>query len=296
MPCYKPLQVQQYYSGRTGKLINDFRSKSPNAVLPCGRCLGCRLAKSKEWSIRCLHESQLHDKNVFITLTYDNEHLPLYGDLKKTDFQLFVKLLRQHFRRQHKKTFRFFMCGEYGTENLRPHYHALLFGVDFPDKKFHCTRNENPVHTSEILTNIWGKGLTEMGTVTSQSAGYCARYTLQKQQDEDLERVIPETGEIVLVQKPYNNASNRPGIGAGWYHKFKHDVFPDDFVVNEKGKQQPTPGYYRVLLQRDDPDLYETLRQRRIEKAKSNPDNTPERLAVREKCKQKQIQILERNL
>ncbi len=290
MPCYKPIKAWQ---GLDGITFGDWKPFSNAIALPCGRCLGCRLAKSKEWSIRCLHESAMHEKSVFATLTYDNQNLPLNGDLKKTDFTLFMKRLRKRFS---AKKIRFYMCGEYGTKNLRPHYHALLFGIDFPDKKFHCTRNDIPVHTSEILNNLWGLGLTELGTVTSQSAGYCARYTLQKQQDEDLERVIPETGEIVLVQKPYNNASNRPGIGASWYEKYKTDVFPDDFVVNEKGKQQPTPGYYRVLLQREDPKLYEALRRRRIEKAKDNPDNTAERLVVREKCKQKQIKILTREL
>lgn len=188
------------------------------------------------------------------------------------------------------------MCGEYGTKNLRPHYHAILFGVNFSDKKFHCKRNDIPVHTSETLNKLWGKGITELGTVTAKSAGYVARYTLAKQGEQDLKRVIPETGEIVQVQKPYNNASNRHGIGYSWFQKYKTDVFPDDFVVNEKKHKQPTPGYYRVLLQRENPELYETLRLRRIELAKNDPNNTTERLAVREVCKEKQVDRLKREL
>lgn len=244
-----------------------------------------------------MHESQMHENNCFITLTYDKKNLPLNGDLKRTDFQHFIKKLRKHFERKNKQTgIRFFMCGEYGTKNLRPHYHALLFGVHFPDQTFAGKRNEVPYFTSKILSNLWGKGRTELGTVTSKSAGYCARYTLQKQQEEDLRRVIPETGESVSVQKPYNNASNRPGIGASWYQKYKPDVFPDDFVVNNEGKQQPTPGYYRVLLRREDPKLYENLRLKRIEKARADPNNTPDRLAVREVCAESKVKNLPREL
>lgn len=237
----------------------------------------------------------MHTLNTFITLTYRNSTLPYGGDLNREDFQLFMKRLRKYFA---PTKLRFFMCGEYGTDKLRPHYHAIIFGVDFPDKKFKLLRNEIPVHTSEILTNIWGKGRTEIGSVTAASAGYVARYTIQKQKENDthLHRIIPGREEVYVVQKPYNNSSNRPGIGYDWYQKYKKDVFPDDFVINEKKQKQPTPGYYRVLLQREDPELYESLRKKRIEKSVDDPNNTPERLAVREVCKQKQVDRLARQL
>ena len=190
------------------------------------------------------------------------------------------------------------MCGEYGEEKLRPHYHALLFGVDFPDRKFKCTRNGIPVFNSALLTKVWGRGRTEIGTVTSKSAGYVARYTIQKQEEDDrhLERINEQTGEIYRVQKPFNNSSNRHGLGYDWYQKYKSDVFPDDFVLDEKKNQQPTPGYYRVLLQRENPKLAEKLRKKRVEKAVNNPNNEADRLSVREACKIKQADRLIRTL
>ncbi len=235
----------------------------------------------------------MHEHSTFITLTYANEHLPYGGDLRHEDFQKFIKRLRKWLS---PKKLRFYMCGEYGTENFRPHYHAIIFGVKFPDQKYAGERHGNKYFTSEILLKLWGKGRIEISGVNEKTAEYTARYTLQKQQEEDLERIVESTGEIIHVQKPYNRASNRPGIGHAWFQKYSSDIFPHDHAVGIDGRVIPTPGYYRVLLQRQDPELSEDLRQRRIEKAQSNSDNTPERLEAREKCRKAKTQSLKREL
>ena len=296
MPCYKPLKCRQYYSGETMKMRTDFKSKNPNSELPCRRCLGCKLTKAKEWAIRCMHECRYHQESTFVTLTYNNEDLPKGGDLDHSDFQRFMYKLRNHQKENNLPRVRFYMCGEYGEKNKRPHYHAILFGVKFPDEEYLRTRGKNRVYRSATLDRIWGHGRAETGCVSESSAGYVARYTLQKQQEEDLERICPGTGEIYKVRKPYNRSSLKPGLGYKYFEEFKTDIFPDDFVIDEKYNETPTPGYYRVLLQRDNPEMAEDLRQRRIEKAKNNPDNSPERLAQRETCKTAQVKGLEREL
>jgi len=121
-------------------------------VLPCGRCIGCRLERSRQWAVRMMHEASLHQDNCFITLTYDNEHLPKNASLVKRDFQLFMKRLRKAYP---AVRIRFFHCGEYGEQYGRPHYHAILFGFDFPDKYFLGKRNQFPVWRSASLERLW---------------------------------------------------------------------------------------------------------------------------------------------
>lgn len=269
--------------------------------LPCGRCVGCRLDKSRDWALRCYHEAQLYDygiNNCFITLTYDQEHLPYDGSLVKSHFQKFIRSLRK----KTKQKIRYYMCGEYGSMTQRPHYHAILFGYRFPDETLYTIRNENRVYKSQLLDDTWQRGVSEIGSCTFQSAGYVARYVMKKQNGEFAQReyAIPDpiTGEIgeLLKQPPYTCMSLRPGIGQRWYEKNKGDLFPHDFAVLPDGSKAPVPDYYRKLLKKDDPVLWNKLRDERIEKCKNNPDNTPERLAVREIVKQKKADRLTRSI
>ena len=137
MVCLSPLEA--YYSkelNRTGKrsLVFDKREALSGVPInvPCGQCIGCRLQKSLDWAVRCVHEKSLHEESSFVTLTYDDEHLPKNGSLVYRDFQLFMKRLRKEFA---PTNIRFYMCGEYGETFSRPHYHACLFNCFFPDRK-----------------------------------------------------------------------------------------------------------------------------------------------------------------
>ena len=305
MPCYKPLEA--YYTGMfnpSGKpriTFNPEKATRPFAKmdLPCGRCIGCRLAKSKDWAIRCMHESQMHIENSYLTLTYDDNHIPPNRSLLKSDFQKFIRALRQ----STKLPLRYYMCGEYGSKCekhetkdcpecgplQRPHYHAILFGYGFPDKTLWQIREKNQrVYRSAELEKHWHHGNSEIGAVNIRTAGYVARYIMKKQNGS---RAKNHYGERL---PEYTQMSLRPGIGKTWYDQFKNDIFPADEVVFD-GRKHQTPSYYRLLLSREDPELYEQLRELRIEKAKDNPDNTESRLATREICKQKQADRLERN-
>ncbi len=185
------------------------------------------------------------------------------------------------------------MCGEYGEATQRPHYHAILFGYKFPDQYLWSERRGNKVYRSELLEKTWYHGNSEIGNVSFQSAAYVARYVMKKRNGEKFkhhyEIVDPDTGEVLGQRlKEYTNMSLKPGIGEKWYQRYKTDIFPEDRVVHD-GKEMQTPKYYREILKREEPDLYEKLRARRVIKAIKNTENTPQRLDARENAnRQKQ--------
>lgn len=265
--------------------------------LPCGRCIGCRIQRSKEWAIRCMHEAQMYgDNNCFLTLTYDSDHLPQDNSLDKTHFQKFIRSLRK----STGQSIRYYMCGEYGGKNNRPHYHAILFNYKFPDQTLWNIRKGNPVFRSEKLEKHWAHGFSEIGTVTFQSAAYVARYIMKKQNGdrakEHYEYTNEETGEITSRLPEYTNMSLKPGIGRSYFDKYFSDIFPADRVVLTGGREFPAPAYYRELLKTEHPILWDVLKRQRIEKAKSNPNNTKQRLKVREQCQQAKLTRLPRDL
>lgn len=230
-----------------------------------------------------MHEASLYEENCFITLTYDDEHLPRDGSLDVSHFQKFMKRLRKRFA---DDRIRFFHCGEYGDTSARPHYHACLFGFDFRDKRVWSVRGDHIVWRSETLEETWQQGLSEIGTLTFESAAYVARYVTKKVTgplaDEHYERVNPLTGELVRVAPEYATMSRRPGIGRGWIEKYHEDVYPwDEVVVN--GHPSKPPRYYDLYAAERNPKEFESVsRERRISRRRE--DETPERLHVREVC------------
>ena len=140
MPCYHPWQV-------------TVKGAAATRPVSCGQCYGCRLERSRQWAVRCMHEAQLYDFNSFITLTYRSDTF----SLDYTDYQLFMKRLRARF--DHARI-RFYMCGEYGDINGRAHFHACLFNFRFPDLVYYKkTASGAKLYTSQILEDLWGHGL-----------------------------------------------------------------------------------------------------------------------------------------
>lgn len=254
--------------------------------LPCRQCTGCKLEYSRQWAIRCNHEADLHKDKTFITLTYSAENLPEDGSLNKTHFKLFMKRLRKKFP---LKKIRFFHCGEYGENFGRPHYHAIIFGLEFPDKTEYKKHNEQQYYISEILNKIWGKGQCIIGQVTFESAAYVARYILKKINGEAAEKhyfnhnqIDYSTGEVLLMQKEYATMSLKPGIGNAWLKKYTSDVYPSDEVIIN-GRQVKPPKYYDGLYELTEPEKFEIIKSQRVTAAKKQKNNnTKERLAVRE--------------
>lgn len=248
-----------------------------------------------------MHEATLHKENSFITLTYAPKYLPQNGSLssgKRSHLQLFFKRLRKAI---YPTLIRYYACGEYGDELARPHYHALIFGYEFPDKEVWPRVRGHKMYQSKMLDTLWGMGFCSIGDVTFQSAAYVARYIMKKQTGqqakEHYKNVDAETGEISEKLPEFTVMSRRPGIASGWFDKFARDVFPDDFVTLE-GKKYKTPRYYDKLLARITPDGYaDVIKATRKKTAEGKAaDNTPERLAVREEVQRLKLRQLERNL
>lgn len=208
-----PIPGKKTKNGKQAYIIRDLDTPhveinkfvvSDYILIPCGSCKECKLQYSKQWAIRCAAEAYCypHNYNYFVTLTYNNENLPvctwtdpITGEyigvnptLSKSDLQEFMHSLRDYFRYHFNfDGIRFFGCGEYGSKG-RPHYHLLLFNCplfllrDFPAPgNFHSVSDlGNRLYNSDILTNIWNKGFVLFSEFTVDTAAYTARYTLKK--------------------------------------------------------------------------------------------------------------------
>lgn len=278
--------------------------------IPCGRCQGCRLDRARQWAIRCVHEAALHDANVFVTLTYRPEDEPPGRTLVKRDVSYFMRKLRAWWRRQQKHLpkeqrtkVRFFFAGEYGDDSWRPHYHGILFGVDFADRTpWKKTPNGDQLWISPTLEKLWGHGFTSIGMVTYQSAGYVARYCMKKvtgqQASTHYERLCPQTGEVFQLLPEFALMSLKPGIGAQWFERFQSDLYPSDFVVMDGGPKGKPPRYYERLKKRIDASglrQVKEARERRARDPKIRYEGTERRLAVREEVTKAKLSLKKRN-
>lgn len=307
MPCYKPLPGLDTRAIRpnTGKRIieilprtawEDKNSRSKYLTIPCGQCIGCRLQRSAQWAVRCSHEASLHKNNCFITLTYNNEHLPPGSTLVKAEFQKFMKRLRKAYG----AGIRYYMCGEYGEQFSRPHYHACLFNFNFPDREFwKNTGAGEKLYVSQSLGKLWSHpktkatmGYSSIGEVTFESAAYVARYVTKKITGQKAlghyNEIDYQTGEILSERQPeYNDMSRRPGIAGAWFDENYNDVYSGDFVLRKKKTGQlvkiTPPKFYDSRYELIDPeDLKKIKEARKLNAAKHKDNNTFDRLQVRE--------------
>lgn len=266
--------------------------------MSCGQCIGCRLEKSRQWAVRCVHEAQLHKHNCYITLTYNDQHVPIDNSLNHRDFQLFMKRLR---KRYEPKIIRYYMAGEYGERNQRPHFHACIFNHDFDDKKYlRKTPSGNILYTSPTLEQIWTQGYSSIGTLTFESAAYIARYIMKKitgvNQQKHYEKLDEKTGEIKRKEPEYNNMSRRPGIGQNWLRKYKTDIYPQGTLIINGHKARP-PRYYDQEYKKSNPMQYKALISKRHKEAiAALDDNDNSRLDAKHQVKQAQLSKLKRKL
>jgi len=279
MICFHPLRgYLAKHPNASGKYSTVFSRKEAGPlpierVLKCGQCTGCRLRYSAEWATRCYHESLLHDKSCVITLTYDNASLPKHGSLNPPDFVAFMKKFRRKLLDEYGITIRFFMCGEYGDQKSRPHYHAIIFGW-YPSDAEPVGKSKAGflMYRSDTLSFAWPHGIATVGDFHYKNAAYVARYIMKKHRGKDAhlhyQKVDPETGEIVQLHPEYCNMSRRGGIGKDWFDKYHSDVFPDDFCLVD-GKKMPTPRYYFKLLEKLDAERAEEVARKRVIRAKA---------------------------
>lgn len=289
MPCYHPLTGYRSRdvnpSGKRSIVFNPGPKASFSGIpvkLPCGQCIGCKLERSRQWAVRCVHEASLYDDNAFVTLTYDDKHLPSDGSIHVGHHQRFMKRLRKLIS---PKKVRFFHCGEYGEKSGRPHYHTLLFGHDFSDKVLLKESRGEEYYVSPTLETLWPFGHSVLGKVTFESAAYVARYISKK-------ITGPRADEHYAGRKPeYVTMSRRPGIAQTWFEKFKSDLFPDDFVVIE-GRTMPVPRYYLSKLPVEE---QAQIKRERHREAAARGGESHLRLLVREEVHELKADKLKRS-
>ena len=235
-----------------------------------------------------------------MTLTYAEHRLPADRSVSMPEVQRWSKRLRKWCEGNpripgwldddgKRKYFRYFACGEYGDKTQRPHYHALLFGVDFDDRKFLKMHNGNPLFTSEEAQRLWCDkhgpiGHVTLGAVSFQSAAYVARYIMKKQSGDQAEaHYNGRKSEFVTMSK-------RPGLGRKWIERYYGDVYPaDEFHLD--GKAYRPPRFYDDIYAEMDPKGFAAVKARRIREARAFADH-PSRLAVKEKVKEARASLL----
>ena len=338
MTCYHPIKAWEVFGEKTSKgkklIVFTYNPKKDchQITLPCAQCDGCRLERSRQWAVRCMHEASLYENNCFITLTFNDENLPANRSLDVKTYQDFMKRLRERFvpkcpydkcdplddpdqywlRKKwlEKHRIRLFYCGEYGEKYGRPHYHALLFNFDFPDKYYwRRTKEGHHVWRSPELERLWGMGNCEIGSVTFESAAYCARYIMDKltvskaSPPDAVKRFLDkyeyydtQTGEVFLRPQEFCHMSRDGGIGKNWIKKYMSDVYPGDFVVINNKKIRP-PKFYDSQYEIAYPSDFDEVKYKRyLDGLKNQENNTPERLAIREQVQAARIANLKRNL
>lgn len=246
-----------------------------------------------------MHEAQTTKEDglesSFITLTYEDKYLPKDFSLDKSHFQKFMKRLRKKAGRV-----RFYHCGEYGDLNERPHYHALIFGYDFPDREIFSTQNGIRCYTSSFLSDLWPFGYSTVGDCTFQSAAYVARYIMKKKYGQESQlnyyRMDYSTGEYFGWKQPeYTTMSRRPGIGTEFFNRYKSDFNDGTAILNNY--EVKMPDFYLGQFEHSDPELFNTIKSKRRKAAKKlSKENTPHRLQQKQKCLEAKINKLKRTL
>jgi len=280
MPCYKPIKAWKPLEG--GAILFSEKKNCREIAIKCGQCIGCRIAKREAWAIRCYAESKMHSVSHFATITYDDLHLPADQSLDYKHIQLFNRYIRRKLGE-----FRFFVCGEYGDKTKRPHYHALWFGLDIPDLvKCNSVYSRHDIYESETINRLWGKGGVRIGSVTYESARYCAVYTTKKVSGDlaaqEYGRVNVETGETWQVQPEFARMSLKPGLGLEWLRLYWKDIFvsgADGVPIN--GSVKPIPRYFMDKLEDIDDDVLQEFKLKQLSKIKPE-ECSYERLVVRE--------------
>lgn len=271
MRCIRPIRAGYTAAGSVTYSSKLISKELVTFEFECRKCLPCRLNAAREKSVRAYHEAQMHEESIFLTLTYDNEHLKSPW-LQYIDFQLFMKSLREKVTRgitdketKERLAIRYYVTGEYGEENKRPHWHAIIFNYRPKDaeEKYKTDRGEQ-VWKSKEIRDLWKKGDIEFGSVTIDSASYVTRYAAKK-----LVHGRDQEHRFHPIHKP----STGRAIGRTWIEKHYQHVFSNGFIVLPNGSTTKIPRYYEDWYRKNHFDSWlkyvSTIKQETIKKAQA---------------------------
>lgn len=211
--------------------LDEFYSSDYSPILcGCGKCIWCRRKRINSWFIRSLCEINTFNKDqhlYFITLTFNNLYLSLdgYNQLQISHVQKYIKRVRSKFG----WNFKYIAVGEYGSKSGRRHYHILLYGIPFLDKKLKIE-----------LSNCWKFGFSYIKLSDPNSVYYVLKYSFK-----NLLGMDNSYYEKLGFNKPFFSCSK--GIGKSYYEKHKLDILKNGFI-KYKNKKFSIPRYFRKLL------------------------------------------------
>lgn len=270
------------------KIENSLGNNYTYVKIPCKQCEGCAMDYAKEWTTRLLCETKSwEEKNAqswFLTLTYDDEHLPKYdyiydqetdltywddgtwnSYLKKEDSIKFIRALRDKWRNDYNHDgIRFFTAGEYGSKSQRAHFHIIIFNlpIKLENLKIHRVQNGEVLYTCDEIAKIWGKGFITLGTVNERSASYVAQYSLKKVKGKYAKQYYLQKGQT----PEFVNMSLKPGIGRDYYDEYSEKIWEEAKILINKYLTKP-PSYFEKIYEEEDPEAYKKLKKQRKTKA-----------------------------
>lgn len=320
MPCYNPLirieDHKQPYKKLDGKTaykakvypaeyitghIEEIKRQSYFArwdIIPCGKCIGCRLDYSRDWANRGYLEAKSWKENYFVTITYDEIHMvkndvlrekdgktirSYNGTLVKKDLQNFIKRVRTEKEREYEKkikneeeakapNIRFMACGEYGDENSRPHYHIIFFNLHLEPETFYNPKIKegNIYWQNTFIEKCWKKGISNICEANWNTIAYVARYITKKITGKEAEKEYQKRQQ----EREYMVMSRMPGIGKLYYDQNKDKIYKRDEIIvkNSNGiiSCKP-PKYFDYIYEKEEPEKFKKIQEkRRIELEKSN--------------------------
>lgn len=283
--CNKEFIGYEYYE-KQNKVFKEMGSHFEFTKTPCGECCGCQEAYSKEWATRMTLEAQQWPSNYFLTLTYDDYHLPIQdellnkktgevfenynwmqGSVMKEDCQKFLKDLRRQWEYHYNHVgIRFYLASEYGPTTNRPHYHMILFNFPIPldELKIRKTDRDGNIHwTHDRIERIWGKGFIDICEVNWDTCAYVARYVMKKMKGKRPDEWYYEQG----ISPEFNLMSRMPGIGLDFFTKNFQAIYKNDEIIlkGHREKIQPVkpPKYYDRKFDLIEPERMKSIKENR---------------------------------
>lgn len=308
LSCFHPLRALIYEKDCYGKPLEKkvvrflkpcdrdaekYWNSEEVVFLPCGQCIGCRLQRSRQWANRLMLELEYHQSAYFVTLTYNDKHVPVsyYSDpdtgeafpamtLRMKDIQLFMKRLRKRFGKV-----RYYACGEYGPETMRPHYHLIIFGLKLDDLVFKGKNEMGDLfYTSQKLEETWSEriapvqygytncltadkedfydclGFVSVSEVTWNTCAYVARYVTTK-----LTGKMSSFYDVFNIEPPFSLMSRKPGIARQWYedHPDCYDYEYISISTPKGGRKFRPPRYFDKLYDEEHKEEMKKIKEMR---------------------------------